>query len=81
MSRTIADKTKVFNAAESLLKVVHNPRNITNIMVRDKLGGGSFETIGPLLKEWIESKLAIAVAHVGLAGAFEQKLTVSVQNL
>lgn len=47
------NKDKIIAAAEKLEAQGVNPTQVT---VREALGGGSFATIGPVLKEWKESK-------------------------
>jgi len=44
---------KIIETAEALAAAGKNPTQVT---VREALGGGSFATIGPILKEWKESK-------------------------
>ena len=48
-----SNKEKIIAAAEKLEAQGVNPTQVT---VREALGGGSFATIGPVLKEWKESK-------------------------
>lgn len=48
-----SNKEKIIAAAERLEAQGVNPTQVT---VREALGGGSFATIGPVLKEWKESK-------------------------
>jgi chromosome segregation ATPase len=48
-----SNKEKIIAAAENLEARGVNPTQVT---VREALGGGSFATIGPVLKEWKESK-------------------------
>jgi len=48
-----SNKEKIIEAAEKLEAQGVNPTQVT---VREALGGGSFATIGPILKEWKESK-------------------------
>lgn len=48
-----SSKEKIIAAAEKLEAEGVNPTQVT---VREALGGGSFATIGPILKEWKESK-------------------------
>lgn len=48
-----SNKEKIIAAAENLEAQGVNPTQVT---VREALGGGSFATIGPVLKEWKESK-------------------------
>jgi chromosome segregation ATPase len=48
-----SNKEKIIAAAEKLEAEGVNPTQVT---VREALGGGSFATIGPVLKEWKESK-------------------------
>lgn len=48
-----SNKEKIIEAAEKLEAQGVNPTQVT---VREALGGGSFATIGPVLKEWKESK-------------------------
>lgn len=56
MARTATiTKLDVFEAAEQL-KASGKP--VTQARVRDEIGGGSFSTIGPFLKEWEEGQAA-----------------------
>jgi len=48
-----SNKEKIIAAAENLEAQGVNPTQVT---VREALGGGSFATIGPVLKEWKEAK-------------------------
>jgi hypothetical protein len=48
-----SNKEKIIAAAEKLEAQGVNPTQVT---VREALGGGSFATIGPILKKWKESK-------------------------
>jgi len=48
-----SNKEKIIAVAEKLEAQGVNPTQVT---VREALGGGSFATIGPVLKEWKESK-------------------------
>lgn len=48
-----SNKEKIIAAAENLEAQGVNPTQVT---VREALGGGSFATIGPVLKEWKTSK-------------------------
>lgn len=48
-----SNKERVIAAAEKLESEGVNPTQVT---VREALGGGSFATIGPILKEWKETK-------------------------
>jgi hypothetical protein len=46
-------RAKVFEICENLYK---NNEKINRDVVREKLGGGSFSTICPIIKEWRESR-------------------------
>src|SRR5690554_3196721 len=52
-------KEQVIDAAEQLTAEGSNP---TMQAVRDRLGGGSFATISPILREWKLQKAAVTVA-------------------
>ena len=53
-------RAKVFEICENLYK---NNEKINRDVVREKLGGGSFSTICPIIKEWRESRFVQSQTH------------------
>lgn len=56
-------KDKIFNICDTLTDLGIKP---TLESVREKLGGGSFSTINPILKEWKESQTSKPTASVSI---------------
>lgn len=54
--KVIATKDAVYQAAENLVLQGHKPGMITYGMIREAIGGGSFSTITPMLKDWFEER-------------------------
>jgi len=67
-----SNKEKIIAVAEKLESEGVNPTQVT---VRQALGGGSFATIGPILKEWKESKKEDhALAEIEVPEAVTERL-------
>jgi len=88
MTRQIANEQNVNACCEKLLKKHGNPHGITNKLIKEELGGGSFSTINPLLHEWRNSKLAEHTIKVPLTEKANESLNdianqveVTVQNI
>jgi chromosome segregation ATPase len=66
-----SNKDKIIETAEKLEAQGVNPTQVT---VREAMGGGSFATIGPILKEWKESKKEDhALAEIQVPNAITDK--------
>jgi hypothetical protein len=54
--KTVTEKA-VFDAADELLKSGMQLNGITNSILRESMGGGSFSDIGPLLRKWKDDRI------------------------
>lgn len=75
---SIATYEAVAAAAESLLQQGRKP---SAIRVREIIGGGSFSTIGPLLKRWKDSRPASLPGVVELPPELKQNVDQAIANL
>jgi ribosome-associated translation inhibitor RaiA len=54
--KTVTEKA-VFDTADELLKSGMQLNSITNSILRESMGGGSFSDIGPLLRKWKDDRI------------------------
>lgn len=61
----ILTKQAVFQAADKRVVLGIHPRKITAPMLRQVMGGGSYATLLPLLREWADKRpmTPVEVAH------------------
>lgn len=57
-------RQRVFGACDQLLRSGKTEREITNAVVREALGSGSYTHLSPHLREWRERRQAAAIAAI-----------------